>query len=332
MSGQRTVLILGATGGIGGALSDALLAHGWKVKALVRDPAKAAKSCDPRITLIAGDAMRAADTLKAAQGAQVIAHCVNPPGYRNWDALVLPMIDNTIAAAKASSARILLPGTVYNYGLDAFPVLRVDAPQRPISHKGAIRANLEEQLERASHDGVRVLIVRAGDFFGGKSGGNNWFSQGLVKPGKPLVSMQRPNDPGIAHSWAYLPDLAETMARLLDLGSKASFERYHFGGFYDATGHDMIDAIRAAAGKPNLPEKSFPWWLITLASPFVTLFREMREMRYLWRNPHKLDNSELLKLLGEEPHTPVVEAVHTTLHALGCLEARALRTTALLAA
>lgn len=320
MSEQKTALVLGATGGIGGALSDALLAHGWSVKALVRDPARAARRCDPRIALIPGDAMRAADTLTAARGVQVIAHCVNPPGYRNWGELVLPMLDNSIAAARAVGARILLPGSVYNYGLDEFPLLRVNAPQRPVSRKGGIRVDMERRLEQASRDGVPALIVRAGDFFGGKSAGSDWFSQGLVKPGKPLAAIARPNDPGIAHPWAYLPDLAETMARLLDLGPQAPFERHHFGGFFDATGHGMRDAIRAAAGKPDLPEKTFPWWLISLASPFVTLFREMREMRYLWRHSHRLDNSELVKLLGEEPRTPIVEAVRTALQSLECFE------------
>ncbi len=111
MTKEKIALVLGATGGVGGTLSETLLSHGWQVKALVRDPAKAARRCDPRITLIAGNAMAAADTLQAAQGVQVIAHCVNPPGYKDWDKVVLPMIDNPIAAAKAAGARILLPGT-----------------------------------------------------------------------------------------------------------------------------------------------------------------------------------------------------------------------------
>jgi hypothetical protein len=34
----------------------------------------------------------------------------------------MPMIENTIAAARSSGARILFPGTIYNYGPDAFPV------------------------------------------------------------------------------------------------------------------------------------------------------------------------------------------------------------------
>ncbi len=111
MTEQKIALVLGATGGVGGTFSDTLLRHGWQAKALVRDLAKAAKQCDPRITLIAGDAMKAANTLKAAQCTRVIAHCVNPSGYKDWDKLVLPMIDSTISAAKVVGARILLPGT-----------------------------------------------------------------------------------------------------------------------------------------------------------------------------------------------------------------------------
>ena len=69
----------------------------------------------------------------AARGVDVILHAVNPPGYRRWSELVLPMMDHTIAAARASGARIVLPGTVHNFGPDAFPALREDASQRPVT-------------------------------------------------------------------------------------------------------------------------------------------------------------------------------------------------------
>ena len=48
----------------------------------------------------------------APDGRSLVFHAVNPPGYRDWTKLVLPMIDNTIAAARAVGATILLPGTV----------------------------------------------------------------------------------------------------------------------------------------------------------------------------------------------------------------------------
>jgi hypothetical protein len=46
-----------------------------------------------------------------------------------------------------------------------------------------------------------------------------------------------------------------------------------------------------------------------LASPFVTTFREMLEMRYLWGEPLRMDNSRLVAFLGQEPHTPLDDAV-----------------------
>ncbi len=36
-------------------------------------------------------------------------------------------------------------------------------------------------------------------------------------------------------------------------------------------------------------------------------------MRYLWQQPVQLDNSRLIDALGHEPHTPLDEAVKTTL-------------------
>src|SRR6202007_879945 len=92
----------------------------------------------------------------------------------------------TIAAAKASGARILFPGTIYNYGPDAFPVLREDSPQHPRTRKGKLRVVMEKRREEAAKDGVRSVIVRIGDFFG-PDAANNWLSQGMVTPGKPVT-------------------------------------------------------------------------------------------------------------------------------------------------
>ena len=166
-----TVLVLGATGGIGGEVTRQLRDAGWQVRALKRDTQEGKRD---GITWFAGDAMDAQAVRRAAAGCSVIVHAVNPPGYRNWSQLVLPMLDNTIAAARAEGATIVLPGTVYNFGPDAFPLLAEDSPQRPLTRKGAIRVEMERRLEQASRQGARVLIVRAGDFFGPKAG-NNWF-------------------------------------------------------------------------------------------------------------------------------------------------------------
>lgn len=317
-SALYTALVLGATGGIGGEVARRLKASGWTVIALNRN---AAGRSDPDgFTWVQGDAMNRDDVMAAAKGVSLIVHAVNPPGYRNWGTTVLPMLDNTIAAAKANGARVLLPGTVYNYGPDAFPILDETSPQHPQTVKGGIRVEMERRLRAAAAEGgMRVLIVRAGDFFGPRAA-NNWFSQGLVTPGKPLKSISYPGKAGIGHQWAYLPDVAETMVRLVNHEEALEpFATFHMDGHWDADGTQMTNAIRRVAGRPELAVRAFPWWLLGLASPFVPLFRELKEMRYLWQTPVRLSNQRLVDVLGSEPRTPLDDAVRATLTALGTL-------------
>jgi len=314
---SRTALALGATGGIGAETALALSRHGWQIRAFSR--ATNPRSESPGWQWVKGDALNRASVLAAAEGVQAIVHAVNPPGYRNWAGLVLPMIDNTIAAAKDNGARILLPGTIYNYGSDAFPVLREDSPQSATTHKGRIRIELEKRLKDAAGQGIRSLNVRFGDFFGPKPG-NNWFSQGLVTPNRPLMNITYPGKPGVGHSWAYLPDAGEAFAQLMDReGELEDFASFHFRGLWDKDGTEIIGAIRRAAGKPSLPVKSLPWFMFKLASPFNETMRELYATRPLWTTPIELDNTRLVRFLGKEPHTNLDEAVETTLRGLGCL-------------
>ncbi|TDR45944.1 nucleoside-diphosphate-sugar epimerase [Tahibacter aquaticus] len=321
MNNTRLALVLGASGGIGGEVARQLRDQGWQVRALQRGLAQASLQRDG-MQWVRGDAMNRDDVLRAAQGCSVIVHAVNPPGYRRWAELVLPMLDNSIAAAKAAHATLLLPGTVYNYGPDAFPLLDEESPQHPQTRKGSIRVEMEQRLHAASGHGCRVLIVRAGDYFGPHAG-NSWFSQALVKPGKPVAAVQLPGDAGVAHQWAYLPDVARSMLALLERrDSLPAFARFHLQGHWDADGRQMGEAIARAVQRhsgrtPRL--RRFPWWLLALASPFVATLRELREMRYLWRQPVRLSNRRLLDVLGSEPHTPLDEAVTATLQGLGCL-------------
>ncbi|MEO8017006.1 MAG: SDR family oxidoreductase, partial [Pseudomonadota bacterium] len=318
MESNGKVLVLGATGGIGGETARQLRDAGWEVRALKRGAAQDSAQRDG-IVWLRGDAMNLQDVMSAAKGCSVIVHAVNPPGYRRWAELVLPMLDNTIAAAIAEGATVVLPGTVYNYGPDAFPVLSEASPQHPATRKGAIRGEMERRLQAAAGRGARVLIVRAGDFFGPQTG-NSWFSQGMVKPGRPIRTIGVPGDKGVGHQWSYLPDVARTMVKLLARRDTLDgFTALHMAGHWDADGTEMAQAIRRTVQKrtgaaPRIGV--FPWWLATLVSPFVPTLRELREMRYLWRNPIRMDNTRLVQVLGHEPHTPLDAAVEATLEGL----------------
>jgi nucleoside-diphosphate-sugar epimerase len=266
--------------------------------------------------------MTVADVRRAAEDVDLIVHAVNPPGYRGWARLVLPMMANTIAAAEAVGARIVLPGTVYNFDPLTQKEVVEDSPQPGLSDKGAIRANLEGALESAASRGVRSLIVRAGDFFGPRVK-QSWFAQAMVRPGKPVKRIVTPGREGAGHSWAYLPDLAEATAQLVDAEETlATFERVHFHGHWDHDGRQMTAAIARAAGHPRMGVWRFPWWATTLAAPFSETMREMREIRPYWENTLRISGGRLAALIGPEPHTPLDEAVRNTLIGLGCLDPR----------
>lgn len=330
---QTRALVLGASGGIGGEVARQLRDAGWQVRALRRGGAPNAapggvsttrfRTADG-IEWLDGDALSRDAVLRAAQGCAVIVHAVNPPGYRRWAQVVLPMIDNTLAAAAATGATVVLPGTVYNYGPDAFPVLREDSPRRPLTRKGAIRVELERRMQAAGEHGVRSIIVRAGDFFGPRVG-NSWFAQGLIKAGTPLQVVREPGSPGVGHTWSYVPDVARTMLELIARRDMlAPFATFHMQGHWDADGTQLAEAICRVARRHGLEpqRKPFPWGFVRAVSPFVTTLRELMEMRYLWREPLELDNARLVAQLGHEPHTPLDEAVEATLVGLGCLGAQ----------
>jgi hypothetical protein len=59
-----------------------------------------------------------------------------------------------------------------------------------------------------------------------------------------------------------------------------------------------------------------PWPVIRAGGLLVPLWRQISAMEYLWRVPHALDGSALQALLGEQPATPLDDALAKTLRTL----------------
>jgi nucleoside-diphosphate-sugar epimerase len=331
VSSGKIALVIGATGSFGGHAAAALQKHGWTIRALARDPDAARAKAGARMPIdwVKGDAMVGADVMAAAAGARLIVHAANPPAYRNWPGLVLPMVRATIAAAKANGARVVLPGTVYNFAPDAGAHIGEDTPQRPVTRKGKIRAQMEEELRQASREGAKVLVIRAGDFFG-PAAPNSALGWLTLRRGGRVRAVMSPGPADVGHAFAYLPDLAETLARLIDREDDlADFETFHFAGHWLARGDDMVNSIRRVTGNARLPLWPFPYLVIHALAPFNETFRELLEMRYLWRKPIGLDNARLARFLGEEPHTPLDRAMTATLADMDCLGVEASQSSSL---
>lgn len=313
-SNSNRALVLGATGGIGSVITQQLLQQGWQVTALKRDLSNVPSNSP--IQWQQGDALNQADVLAASQGCQVIVHAVNPAGYRDWETLVIPMLCSTLHAAQHQQACVVVPGNIYNFSAQAGTHINEDAPQQPTSKKGKVRVSMEQQLEAFTQQGGQCILLRCGDFFGPTSV-SGWFEQGIAPKGitsKRLFTLAKR---GVGHQWAYLPDVAETMMQLiLRREELPRFARFHMNGHWDHDGTQMANTAAKviAAQRGHTPRlQAFPWWSIYVASAFNKTFKELLEMRYLWQYPLRMSNEKLVSLLGEEPHTPLEEAISATL-------------------
>jgi NAD(P)-dependent dehydrogenase (short-subunit alcohol dehydrogenase family) len=95
----RIALVLGATGGVGGETAAALARHGWTVRALARDPTKGGQLASG---LELDRRRRHGPRGGGRGGAGRVDHRPRgePARLSRLEQLVLPMIDNTIAAAQ----------------------------------------------------------------------------------------------------------------------------------------------------------------------------------------------------------------------------------------
>ncbi len=178
---SKTVLILGGNGRFGRHASAAFKSRNWEVRTFDR----------------AND-----DLNTAAAGVEVIVNAWNP-AYPDWAAQVPKLTAQVIDAAKISGATVIIPGNVYNYGVDAPAIYSADTPHRAQNPLGRIRIDMEAAYRASS---VRTIILRAGDFIDTQASGN-WFDMMMIpKLGKGRFIY--PGNPDIAHAWAWLPDLA----------------------------------------------------------------------------------------------------------------------------
>ena len=345
MHNPNTVLILGARGRFGLSAAHAFAQAGWRVLGQTR-PANVAPTLvaartalPPKGAVLAlgrpgGDAVRPIEAAiewlgiglydtqalaKAAAGATVVVNALNPV-YSNkvWQSEVLPMTDAAIAITRALGATLMVPGNVYNFGAAMPAVLREDTAQAARTVKGQVRIAMEQRLQ---HSGVRSIVIRAGDFFGGGKG--TWFDMAMVKDLRK-GRFTYLGAPDIATPWAYLPDLARTFVAVAQRRAELpAFEVLHFAG-HRITGQRWLEVLSTVAQgqhwvKPGaaLKMSQFPWPIIRIGALVVPTWAALLEMRYLWQTPHALANDKLTALIGTEPHTPLTHAVLASLVDLG---------------
>lgn len=283
----ETALILGASGRFGRHCATAFAAAGWSVRTY----------------------KRGTDMIAASRGSDLIVNGLNPPNYQNWETAIPKIAAEAIAAAKASGATLLVPGNVYNFGAQPGP-WSATTPQAAQTRKGRIRIEMENTYRAAAAEGVRTIILRAGDFIDTEASGG-FFDLVIAKPvGKGKISYPGRRD--IAHAWAYLPDLGRAAVALADIRDRLpAYADIPYEG-WTLSGTQLAEGISTAIGKPVRAGK-MSWLPIKIASPFWSLGRELLEMRYLWNTPHELDGTAFRRLVPGFTPTPMAEALSRVL-------------------
>ena len=306
---MSSVMVLGANGRLGRALVLAFAAAGWQVTAHLRRAPRA--PLPEGVRVVEADALDVAALVAAGQGVQVIVNALNPD-YTQWARLLPPQTAAVLALARATGATLMMAGNVYNFGNQLPPVLTETTPFAATHPKAAQRIAQEAAFAQAARDdGMRCIVIRAGDFLGDTG---TWIDLAMAKNlAKGRFAQPGPAD--LPHAWAYLPDLARVFVQVAERrAGLAPHTVLHHAGL-TLTGAELQAAFAAALGRP-LRRRTFPWWALRLAAPVVPMFRALLEMRYLWQRPHRLDDARLRALLGTVPATPLADVVRQCIAAL----------------
>lgn len=278
---KQTVLILGASGRFGRNMATAFARNNWAVRKFDR---------------------RTDDLMQAAKGADVIVAGWNPP-YHDWAAQVPELHAQIRRAALANDATVLLPGNLYVFGHQTPAPWGADSPHQATNTLGMIRRQMEQAYRT---EGVRTILLRAGDFLDTEASGN-WFDMVMAKKLTKGVLIY-PGRLDSVHAWAYLPDLARAAVELVEIRHTLQrFEDVPYAG-YTLTGSELAQALTRAIGHPVVA-RQMSWLPIHLLRPFNPTFKHLLEMRYLWNLPHSLDTKKLQTLLPDFQTTPAEQAL-----------------------
>ena len=304
-------VVLGARGGIGGAIVRELIGQGRRVRAVTRNGD--AGICETPLPPAsyedaACDLTDAARLRRAVAGASVVYHCARPP-YTRWWTEFEPLNRGIAEAVAAEGARLVYADSLAMYEPGS-GVMTEDSPPTSATKKGSLRARLADQLlEEHANGRLRVVVARASDYFGPRGVscalGRRFFADLLAgRKTQWFKSLDQP------HSLSYLPDLGRAFV-LLGTRPEADGRVWHTPSCPPVTGHEFIEAAARAAGvKPRpvvLKERT-----VTFYGIFIPTFREYPELAYQWGEPFVSDAGKFQQAFGPFPVTALDEALEAT--------------------
>lgn len=240
------------------------------------------------------DALDRESVRAAARGAaQVVLAIGFPYVGAVWREAWPRAMTNFVEACAETGARLVFVDNLYMYGPQTAP-LSETTPLTPYGVKPAARVEATRIWMAASEAGrLRVAALRAPDFYGPGAAqshlGETAF--GALAKGKAATMIGSPDTP---HDFAYVPDFARAVVTLIDAPDDCFGQPWHVPCAPTRAPREILALGAAALGvKPRV--SGLPLWALGPLGLFIPVLREMREMRFQWDRPYRVDSSRFAK-------------------------------------
>lgn len=305
--GQKRTLVTGATGFIGGRLTERLLEAGVAVRALVRDPGKAAQLAARGVDLIQGDVTDADSLRRAVAACQVIFHCAAlmhdaPVSAEEYRRVNVGGVRNLLEAASAATVeRFIYVSSIAVYGVspkenttEADPQVRCGIPYLDTKIEAeeiAFQFHRERKLP--------LTVIRPANVYGPRSGAWTVWLIEMIKAGKIILV---DDGCGMANQ-VYLDNLIDGML-LAACHDQAIGEAFIIsdGARTDWKGFLGYYARLLGCALPSVPKSQ-------AISPPFNLSRAEAD---LWTQTGTFDITKAKTLLNYEPRVSLAEGMRRT--------------------
>ncbi len=292
-------------GPVGRTTAEELVARGHGVRVLSRRGGTSTDMIEHRRV----DAADPGALTASATGAAALYNAVNP-AYSSWATDWPPVAAALLAAAEDTGAVLVTMSNLYGYGRPAGP-MTPGSPLTATDVKGRVRARMWTDALAAHRAGrVRVTEARAADFVGPQVPGDH---SHLVRQLPALRAGRRAwvvGDPDVRRSWAYLPDVATTLATL-GTDERALGQAWHVPSSAPRSQRQALTDLAAAMDVPPVPVSVVPWPVLRAVGLAGPMMREVVAIRHQFDQDFLSDASATTATFGLTA-TPWDEVVRAT--------------------
>lgn len=261
MAESPLVLALGAGGFIGSHLVDALVARGYRVRALDRFVPDVPTQFRPHdlIEKISGDFLNRGDLASALRGVDHVVHLVSTTNPATAENDPLIDIETNIRGsvqlfelcAQADVKRVVYAssgGTVYGDVVGSAPIKETD-PTQPVSPYGIGKLCVENYLRYfARKRGLRSTTFRIANPFGERQ--PFWNRQGVIPIFLEAITSNQPltvmGDGSMLRDYVYVTDVTAMIAD--SLAREPRHEVYNLGSGVGVSVNEIVRTIEHVTG------------------------------------------------------------------------------------